>query len=117
MKSAAIKLQGTLMLLLGCVLMLPAGAADDAGDVALIAKGKKLFLSVTPQCAICHTLMDANAQGQVGPNLDELKPDAQRLAKAIKNGLGNMPAFGERLSPTDIDALARYVVFATTGVK
>jgi cbb3-type cytochrome c oxidase subunit III len=35
-----------------------------AGDAGL---GKELF---TKKCAACHTLADANARGQIGPNLD-----------------------------------------------
>jgi len=74
--------------------------------------GRKLFASVTPACALCHTLKDAGATGAVGPSLDELKPDAQRVAKAVRNGIGQMPAF-PHLSEAQIQALARYVESAT----
>ena len=92
-------------------------APGDAADKAQIAQGKKLFSSVAPSCAICHTLADAGAEGEVGPKLDELKPDAARVAKAIKNGLGNMPPYGERLNSDEVAALARYVSFATGAAK
>jgi cytochrome c6 len=75
-------------------------------------EGRKLFTSVTPPCALCHTLKDAGATGQVGPSLDELKPDAARVAKALRNGIGQMPAFPQ-LTETQIQALARYVEKAT----
>lgn len=75
-------------------------------------EGRKLFTSVTPPCALCHTLKDAGATGQVGPSLDELKPDAARVAKALRNGIGQMPAFSH-LTEAQIQALARYVEKAT----
>ena len=92
-------------------------APGDAADKAQIAQGKKLFASVAPACAICHTLADAGAEGEVGRKLDELKPDAGRVAKATKNGLGNMPPYGERLSSDKVAALARYISFATGAAK
>lgn len=74
--------------------------------------GKRLFTTVTPACALCHTLKDAGATGAVGPSLDELKPDADRVAKALRNGIGQMPAFTQ-LSDAQVQALARYVEKAT----
>lgn len=44
-------------------------------------------------CAVCHSLKDAGAEGAIGPSLDELKPDATRVEKAVRNGIGQMPAF------------------------
>lgn len=71
-------------------------------------EGRKLFTSVTPACALCHKLKDAGATGEVGPSLDELKPDAARVAKALKNGIGQMPAFPQ-LTEAQVQALARYI--------
>jgi len=72
-----------------------------------------LFLkSTTPACAVCHTLADAGAAGTIGPNLDELKPDANRVTQAVRNGIGVMPAF-EALSDAEVQALAQYVSGAT----
>lgn len=78
--------------------------ADDAG--------RKLFTSVTPACAVCHTLKDAGAEGAVGPSLDELKPDRERVKRAVQTGIGLMPAF-THLTPEQIEELARYVERAT----
>lgn len=75
-------------------------------------EGRKLFISVVPACALCHTLKDAGATGSVGPSLDELKPDAARVEKAVRNGIGQMPAF-TRLTDAQVQALARYVEKAT----
>lgn len=87
-------------------------AAEDATKMAL---GKKLFTSVTPACSICHTLKDAGAEGAVGPILDELKPDANRVSKALRDGLGAMPSFKDSLSALEIERLAYYVSRATAA--
>jgi mono/diheme cytochrome c family protein len=57
-------------------------------------KGRELFAA---NCAQCHTLRAANAVGQTGPNLDQLRPKAALVLDAIKNGrarggMGQMPA-------------------------
>ena len=62
----------------------PAGAADTSQ----LALGRELFTkTAVPACAVCHTLADAGASGAVGPVLDELKPDAARVAKALRGGI------------------------------
>jgi outer membrane protein assembly factor BamB/cytochrome c5 len=68
--------------------------------------GKALF---TQNCASCHTLAAAHATGSVGPNLDQLKPSAAVVQRQVTNGGGGMPAFGARLSPVQISAIAKYV--------
>ena len=88
----------------------PARAADDA---ALLALGKKLFTQVNPPCALCHTLQDAGAAGSVGPVLDELRPDAERVGKALREGIGAMPSYEEKLTDEEIRALALYVAKAS----
>ena len=100
---------------LGLLIALPAVAADDAAQFAL---GKKLFMqSAQPACVLCHTLKDAEATGAVGPVLDELKPDAQRVAKALRNGIGQMPTYQASLTEAQILALAHYVSKASGAVK
>ena len=47
--------------------------------------------------------------GQVGPNLDDLKPDAATVEAKVRNGGGGMPAFEGRLSDAEITAVAKYV--------
>ncbi|HSW20180.1 MAG TPA: cytochrome c [Ramlibacter sp.] len=86
---------------------LPAMAAGDASQFEL---GKKLFTqSAQPACALCHTLKNADASGAVGPVLDELKPNAQRVAKALRDGIGQMPSYKASLTEAQILALAHYV--------
>ena len=90
-----------------------AGAADPANAEA----GRALFTKgATPACAVCHTLDDAGAAGTIGPNLDELKPDANRVAQAVRNGIGVMPAF-DALSDADVQTLAQYVSSATGAAQ
>ncbi|GJD73082.1 Cytochrome c6 [Methylobacterium goesingense] len=93
---------GLALVLFSC----PAGAAPD------VAVGRQIFLErAEPRCGVCHTLADAGTTGEVGPNLDLLKPEAERVKAAVSNGIGVMPAF-EDLSPEDIESLAAYVAGA-----
>lgn len=41
--------------------------------------------------------------------LDELQPDAARVARALRDGIGAMPSFKATLSDADIAALSLYV--------
>ncbi|MDP9968968.1 mono/diheme cytochrome c family protein [Variovorax paradoxus] len=100
---------------LGLLVTLPTVAADEASQFAL---GKKLFMqSSQPACVLCHTLKDADATGAVGPVLDELKPDALRVAKALRDGIGQMPSYKASLSEAQILALAKYVSKASGAAK
>ncbi|MER2269745.1 SorU family sulfite dehydrogenase c-type cytochrome subunit [Methylobacterium oxalidis] len=74
-----------------------------------VALGRQVFLEqAEPRCGACHTLADAGTTGQVGPVLDELKPDAGRVKAAVQNGIGVMPAF-EDLTPEQVEAVSAYV--------
>ena len=104
-----------LALLVGLVTTGAAHAADEAAQMEL---GKQLFtVGAKPACAICHTLKDAGAEGAIGPVLDELQPDASRVAKALREGLGAMPSFSETLTEEQIAAVALYVSKASRGEK
>ena len=85
--------------------------AEPAADLTL---GKEVFTQLAePHCSICHALADAGAVGKVGPNLNELKPTAERVKNAVLNGIGVMPSFADALTPAQIDAVAAYVRTAT----
>lgn len=92
-----------------------AQTAQAAGDAqAQLALGRQVFLqSAVPACALCHALRDAGAEGAVGPVLDELRPDAARVGRAVRLGIGQMPAFAGKLSDAQIEAVALYVAQAT----
>jgi mono/diheme cytochrome c family protein len=79
------------------------GAEGGGGEAA---DGEAIF---SQNCAGCHTLAAAGASGQVGPNLDELKPDEQTVATQVTNGGGGMPAFKDQLSEEQITAVAQFV--------
>jgi mono/diheme cytochrome c family protein len=69
--------------------------------------GKQVFTSAG--CSTCHTLKDAGATGNVGPNLDQLKPSESVVAHQVEVGGGAMPSFKNTLSPAQIQAVAKYV--------
>jgi len=69
--------------------------------------GAQVFASAG--CGGCHTLAAANTTGNVGPNLDDLKPDFATVQSQVENGGGGMPSFGGDLSSAEIDAVSRYV--------
>lgn len=94
-----------------------AGAASSAwaADAAELARGKELFGKVQPACAVCHTLQAAGAEGQIGPVLDELKPNADRVLRALRAGIGIMPSYADKLNDKDMQALARFVAQASGG--
>ncbi len=97
------------------VSVLSLAGAPALADDAQLARGKELFISkAIPACSVCHTLADAGSAGAIGPNLDELKPDTARIIKVLNDGMGAMPAFKATLGPADMEAVAAYVVKATT---
>jgi len=69
--------------------------------------GKKVFTSAG--CSGCHTLKDAGATGNIGPNLDDLKPSEAIVQHQVEVGGGAMPAFKGQLSATQIQDVAAYV--------
>lgn len=102
---------------LAAALALLAAGGASAQDEASLALGRKLFSSATPPCALCHTLKAAGTTGKLGPPLDDLQPDAEQVASALRQGVGVMPSYREKLSEEEILALARYVARATRGAK
>jgi cytochrome c6 len=91
-----------------------AGGAAQSADPAEAVLGRRLFTrDAVPACAVCHTLKDAGTEGAVGPVLDELKPSAERVAAALRNGIGVMPSYQGSLTEAQILALARYVSTAS----
>ncbi|MDB4846145.1 cytochrome c [Candidatus Pelagibacter sp.] len=105
MKKKLIKIRYFILVIF--VLFLQGANADDLFD-----KGKKIFLGDS-NCATCHTLQDANSNGNIGPNLDMLKPDMVRVISAVTNGIGVMPAYEGQLSTEEIQAVANYVAEST----
>ena len=85
----------------------PAPAGGGGDPVA----GKQVFANAG--CGGCHTLKAAASTGNVGPNLDQLKPDAARVAHQVEVGGGPMPSFKAALSPKQIQDVAAFVATST----
>jgi len=84
----------------------PAAPAPAGGGGDPVA-GKLVFGSAG--CGGCHTLKAAGATGTVGPNLDQLKPQAAVVVHQVDVGGGAMPSFKEALSPKQIQDVAAFV--------
>jgi cytochrome c oxidase subunit II len=103
----------------------PAGGGGGGGGGAAV-DAKQLFTSGNADtgataCATCHTLADAGAKGQVGPELDKvlkgkdaafikesiLQPDKE-IAPGFQGGV-MPPNFGDTLSAEQVDALVKYL--------
>ncbi len=84
-------------------------AALSFAGTALAADAAALYAS---KCKSCH---GADGKGtSVGQKMGakdfaELKGTEADLAAAIKNGKGKMPAYKDKLSAEEIDALAKFV--------
>ena len=74
-------------------------------------EGKSIFTA--NGCGSCHTLDDAGSSGDVGPDLDDSKPDLQLAIDRVTNGMGAMPPFKDSLSEQQIVDVSTYVVEAS----
>jgi len=86
------------------------GGAAPAGNAAA---GKQVF--ATAGCGGCHTLKEAGSSGNVGPNLDDAKPDEALIKDRVENGKPPMPAFGKsgQLTPKQVDDVVAFVYTST----
>ena len=76
--------------------------------------GKNVFLN-KGACSTCHILADAGSDGQIGPNLNEIRPDKMWVIKTVTNGIGVMPAYEGELTSEEIEAVAHYVSISATN--
>ena len=83
--------------------------SDDMFDL-----GKDVFLNKAV-CSACHTLADAGSSGDIGPNLNEIRPDKMRVINTVTNGIGVMPPYEDQLTPEEIEAVAHYVSISATN--
>ena len=77
----------------------------------LFNKGKEVFLEAG-NCAACHSLSDAGSIAEIGPNLNQIRPQVQTILMAVRNGIGVMPAMEGILTDEEIEAVAHYVSIA-----
>jgi mono/diheme cytochrome c family protein len=88
------------------------GSHDDHASTTTTARpaavdGRQIFTTVG--CSNCHTLAAAGARGQVGPDLDQVRPTFAKAVRQVTHGGGAMPPFAGQLSEAEIRAVARYV--------
>lgn len=77
-------------------------------------RGRDLFVQ---SCGSCHTLDAAGTQGAIGPNLDELQADRERVLRAIDRGgtgSGSMPP--DLYTGKDAEDVADFVASSGPGV-
>jgi cytochrome c553 len=91
----------------------PATTGESGGAEGDAAAGEAVFASAG--CGGCHTLEAAGSSGEVGPNLDEAKPDHALVVDRVTNGSGVMPAFEGQLDDKQIQDVAAFVVASTQG--
>ena len=67
---------------------------DLKADSEKIILGMEVFNNKA-MCGTCHVLKAAGSTGDIGPDLDSLKPSEEQVKGVVTEGLGVMPAFGE----------------------
>ena len=82
-------------------------SADSKMDLGLEVYNNKA------QCGVCHTLQAAGSVGNIGPDLDLLKPQISQTITAVTNGIGVMQAWEGILTFEEIEAVAYYVFNST----
>ena len=65
------------------------------------------------ECGICHTMQAAGSTGNIGPNLDQLKPQEAQIINSVTNGIGVMQSWEGILTEKEIEAVAFYVFNST----
>src|SRR5919202_1032930 len=100
------------------------GGQTASTDAKAIFTNGKNATGATP-CGACHTLSEAGTNGTTGPDLDKvlkgkdpafikqsiLQPNAQ-IAPGYSKGI-MPPNYGSTLSPSDVDALVKFLSDAT----
>ena len=82
--------------------------ADDKMKLGLKVYNEKAM------CGACHILKSAKSNGNIGPNLDLLKPSMEQIEYVVKYGKGVMQAWDGILTQEESEAVA-YYVFTNTN--
>ena len=87
---------------------------DLKADSEKMVLGLEVFNNKA-MCGTCHVLKAAGSTGDIGPDLDSLKPSEEQVRGVVTEGLGVMPAFGEEglLTSEEIDAVSYYVTHSS----
>ena len=96
-----------ILLILLVVTFSSSAFADPKMDLGLDVYNNKA------QCGVWHTLQAAGSSGNIGSNLDQLKPTMPRIISAITSGIGVMQAWEGILTYEEIEAVAYYVFNST----
>ena len=91
------------------------GSPTTSGNQGLIppelAEGHALFGQF---CAACH---GANGEGGLGGPVAGIGMTAAELDEIIRNGVGSMPGFGERMSDGEVAALVAFSEALASGLE
>ena len=96
-----------ILLILVTLILTTTVLADDKMKLGLDVYNNKAM------CGTCHTLQAAESFGEIGPNLDMLKPKIVQIISVVTNGIGVMPPWKDILNPEEIEAVAYYVFKST----
>jgi cytochrome c553 len=83
------------------------GGGDEGPSSAASSAGAKVFAD--SGCGNCHTLKAADATGTTGPDLDQLRPEKEKVVRQVTNGGVGMPSFRDKLTDQQIDQVAVFV--------
>lgn len=64
---------------------------------------------VEPSCEGCHALAAAEFDGDIGPDLDRLRPGYERVLRALRTGPGAMPDYSGALTTAQMHDVAAYI--------
>ena len=98
-----------ILLVLLTIIFIPPVFADEK-----MTLGLKIYKDKA-QCGTCHVLKAAESEGQIGPNLDLIKPTIHQIVIAVTNGVGVMPPWEGILTTEEIEAVAYYVFNSTNN--
>lgn len=79
----------------------------ETGDEGEDEEGAAVFAEAG--CGGCHRFAPADSNGTVGPPLDGIDMSKDAIEQQVRNGGAGMPAFGDRLSDAEIEAVADFV--------
>ena len=102
-------LSACLLLALGVIGGCGGTQVDPQGDPSA---GEEILTgtpALAPSCGACHTLQAAEFEGEIGPDLDRIRPGYEQVYRAIHDGPGSMPAYRDRLSARELHDVAAYV--------
>ena len=98
---------GTIFLILITIIFTSFTYADDKMELGLEVYNNKAM------CGTCHTLQAAESEGNIGTNLDQLKPSIDEIIYVVTNGIGVMQAWEDVLTDEEIEAVAYYIFNST----